>query len=53
MVKLEKLDESIHAQNDVDESIELREACLADEGVKEEVRRFGLPEGLEVQCDPW
>lgn len=50
---VKKLEEGFHAQADIDEILEMRDVCLADERVGEEVRRYGLPEGMRVVCDTW
>ncbi|KAE8451561.1 hypothetical protein EG329_003634 [Mollisiaceae sp. DMI_Dod_QoI] len=51
--KLEKLDSRLHGQNDIDEITELRDACLKDPKVQEQIKKFKLPEHLEVVCDTW
>lgn len=51
--KIEKLDPHLHGQNDIDEVTELRDACLADPKVKEQLKNFKIPDYLEVVCDTW
>ncbi|CZR57083.1 related to copper amine oxidase [Phialocephala subalpina] len=51
--KIEKLDPHLHGQNDIDEVTELRDACLADPKVKEQLKKFKIPDNLEVVCDTW
>lgn len=51
--KIEKLDPGLHGQNDMDEIIELRDACLKDPKVLDEIRKFRLPEYMSVVCDTW
>lgn len=53
MEKLKKLDPGLHGQNDIDEMIELRDACLKDRKVLDEIEKFKIPEGMEVVCDTW
>jgi primary-amine oxidase len=53
VVRLEKLDSSLHGQNDIDETIELRDACLKHPKVLEEINKFQLPKHMEVVCDTW
>lgn len=53
VIKVEKLDSKLHGQNDIDETTELRDACLSDPKVVAEIKRFQLPAYLELQCDPW
>jgi primary-amine oxidase len=53
VVKCEKLDSKLHGQNDIDEITGLRDACLKHPKVLEEIKRFKLPEHLEVVCDTW
>ena len=50
---VKKLDPQFHGQNDIDESNGLRIACLRHPKVLEEIKKFKLPEHLEVVCDPW
>jgi len=51
--KIKQLDPKFHGQNDIDEIIELRDACLKDPKVLEEIKRFKLPDHMEVVCDTW
>lgn len=51
--KIEKLNPLLHGQNDIDEVIELRDKCLADPKVLEQLKKFKIPEHLEVVCDTW
>jgi len=53
VIKVEKLDSTLHGQNDIDESESLRKACLSDPKVLAEIKKFKLPEELELVCDPW
>jgi primary-amine oxidase len=53
IIKVENLDSKLHGQNDIDESESLRKACLSDPKVLAEIKKFKLPEGLELVCDPW
>ncbi|CAG8954299.1 hypothetical protein HYFRA_00005920 [Hymenoscyphus fraxineus] len=50
---VKKVEGHFHAQADIDEILEMREVCLRDETVKEQVRAFRLPEGMKVVCDTW
>jgi len=50
---IKKLAPELHGQNDVDESIALRDACVTHPKVLAELQKFKLPEHLEVACDPW
>jgi Cu2+-containing amine oxidase len=50
---VKKLDPQFHGQNDMDESNDLRIACLQHPKVLEEIKKLKLPEHLEVVCDPW
>lgn len=50
---VKKLDPQFHGQGDIDELIELRDACLKHPEVLKEVKKFELPEDLELVCDPW
>ncbi len=49
----EKLDPHFHGQADVDEIIEMRDVCLQHPKVLEEVKRFKLPDDLELVGDTW
>lgn len=51
--KVEKLDSGLHGQNDMDEVIELRDACLKDPKVLDEIKKFKLPPHMDVVCDTW
>ncbi|KAH9216417.1 putative copper amine oxidase [Leptodontidium sp. 2 PMI_412] len=51
--KIEKLDPGLHGQNDMDEVIELRDACLKDPKVLDEIKKFKLPPHMDVVCDTW
>jgi primary-amine oxidase len=51
--KINKLAPKLHGQNDIDESMGLRDACLKHPKVLEAIKKFKLPEHLEVACDPW
>ena len=51
--KVEKLNPGLHGQNDMDEVIELRDACLKDPKVLDEIKKFQLPSDMEVVCDTW
>lgn len=51
--RIKKLAPGLHGQNDIDESMALRDACLSHPKVLAEVKKFKLPEHLEVVCDPW
>lgn len=51
--KIEKLDPKLHGQNDIDEVTELRDACLSSPKVLEQLKKFKIPEHLEVVCDTW
>lgn len=53
ITKVEKLGAGLHGQNDIDEIIELREACLKDPKVVAEIKRLGLPGGMQVVADTW
>jgi primary-amine oxidase len=50
---VKKLAPELHGQNDIDESMALRDVCLGHPKVLAEVKKFRLPEHLEVVCDPW
>jgi primary-amine oxidase len=50
---IKKLAPELHGQNDIDESMALRDACLSHSKVLAEIKKFKLPEHLEVACDPW
>ncbi len=50
---VKKLDSQFHGQGDIDETIVLRDTCLKHPKVLEEIRKFQLPENLEVVCDTW
>jgi primary-amine oxidase len=50
---IKKLAPELHGQNDMDESMALRDACLSHPKVLAEIKKFRLPEHLEVACDPW
>ena len=50
---IKKLAPELHGQNDIDESMALRDACLSHPKVLAEIKKFKLPEYLEVACDPW
>jgi primary-amine oxidase len=50
---IEKLDSHFHGQADVDEIIEMRDMCLQNPKVLEEVKRFNLPDELELVGDTW
>ncbi|EXJ78706.1 hypothetical protein A1O1_09108 [Capronia coronata CBS 617.96] len=54
--KLEKavqVDGRYHGQADMDEVIEVRDACLRHPRVREEIERYGLPAHFTVVCDTW
>jgi primary-amine oxidase len=53
MESIKKLAPELHGQNDIDESMALRDACLSHPKVLVEIKKFKLPEHLEVVCDPW
>jgi primary-amine oxidase len=42
-----------HGQPDIDEILELRDACLNHPKVMEEIRKYQLPDHLKVVCDTW
>lgn len=42
-----------HSYIDTEFMKSVERACLADEGVREQVRGLGLPEGAEVVVEPW
>ncbi len=50
---VKKLDSRFHGQNDVDEMTMLRDVCLKHPKVLEEIKKFQLPESLELVCDTW
>jgi len=50
---VKKVDSHFHGQNDVDEMIQLRDACLKHPKVLEEIKKFKLPDHLEMVCDTW
>ena len=50
---IKKLAPELHGQNDIDEAIALRDACLRHPKVLEAIKKFKLPEHLDVACDPW
>jgi primary-amine oxidase len=50
---VKKLDPQFHGQNDIDEMMEMRDTCLQDPTVLEEIKKFKLPEDMEVVCDGW
>ena len=50
---VKKLAPGLHGQNDFDESMALRDACLSHPRVLAEIKKFKLPQHLEVVCDPW
>ena len=50
---IKKIAPELHGQNDIDESIALRDACVTHPRVLAELKKFKLPEHLEVACDPW
>jgi primary-amine oxidase len=53
-IKEIKLMEShFHGQPDIDEILELRDACLNHPKVMEEIRKYQLPDHLKVVCDTW
>jgi hypothetical protein len=43
----------LHGQNDIDEVVELRDKCLSDPKVLEQLKKFKISEHLEVVCDTW
>ncbi len=50
---IKKLAPELHGQNDIDESTALRDACVTHPKVLAELKKFQLPDHLEVVCDPW
>jgi hypothetical protein len=50
---VKKLAPELHGQHDFDESMALRDACLSHPRVLAEIKKFKLPQHLEVVCDPW
>ncbi|KAN0106449.1 putative copper amine oxidase [Hyaloscypha variabilis] len=50
---IKKLAPELHGQNDIDESMALRDACVTHPKVLAELKKFQLPDHLEVVCDPW
>ncbi|KAK6196994.1 hypothetical protein LQW54_010956 [Pestalotiopsis sp. IQ-011] len=49
----EQLNSRYFGQADMDEAIEVREACLSHPKVTERIRNYGLPESFVVVCDTW
>lgn len=48
-----RLGPNVHAPGDCEEVLLIEKIALEDEGVKEELAKFQLPEGTAVVCDPW
>jgi primary-amine oxidase len=50
---VKKLDPQFHGQNDIDEMMDLRDICVQNPIVLEEVKKFKLPKDMEIVCDGW
>jgi primary-amine oxidase len=50
---IKSMEPHFHGQADIDEILEMRDACLSHPKVMEEIRKYQLPDNLKVVCDTW
>jgi primary-amine oxidase len=51
--QIKPLEAHFHGQADVDEILEMRDACLKHPKVIEAIKKYQLPDHLKVVCDTW
>lgn len=51
--EIKQLESYFHGQADMNEVMELRDACLAHPKVIERIEKYKLPDHLKVVCDTW
>ena len=50
---VQQLESHFHGQADVNEILEMRDACLRNPKVLERIEKYKLPKHLKVVCDTW
>jgi primary-amine oxidase len=53
VAKIKKLESRYYGQADMDEVVEVRDACLRHPKVIDRIKSYGLPDNMTVVCDTW
>ncbi|CAI6082696.1 unnamed protein product [Clonostachys chloroleuca] len=53
VTRIKKLESRYYGQADMDEVVEVRDACLRHPKVVDRIKSYGLPDNMTVVCDTW